>query len=79
MRLTKRLRRLEQKLPGDAGCPACRHRKHIVMIDCQRQRDGSVVPVEPEPAPRGACGRVGEFIVRPYKSNLCPEDDRVMG
>lgn len=64
MRLTNRLRRLEQLLPADPGCPACRHRQRLVMVECQRQRDGSVVPLEPEPVPCAACGRTAEFIIR---------------
>jgi hypothetical protein len=69
MRLDKRLQRLEEKLP-DPGCPGCRHRHRIVMVDCQRRRDGSVTPLEPVPAPCATCGRIPEFIVeivRPYE------------
>jgi hypothetical protein len=40
MRLSNRLRRLEQKLPNDPGCSACRHRQRMVMIECHRRRDG---------------------------------------
>jgi hypothetical protein len=70
MTLANRLRRLEQKSPADSGCTARRDRLgRVVTVECQRQRDESITPLEPEPVPCAACGRVGEFIsqyVRPY-------------
>ena len=63
MRLKNRLRRLERSLP-EPGCLACRDRRgRIVLVDCQEQQDGTVVRLQPLPAPCGACGKLPEFII----------------
>jgi hypothetical protein len=80
MRLHNRLRRLEQKLP-DPGCPGCRHRDRVVVVDCQRQRDSSVTSLEPVPSPCTTCGRVPEFIVeivRPYEEGRTLDNERLV-
>jgi hypothetical protein len=63
MRLEARLRRLEAARP-DPGCRACQGRQRIVLVECQRERDDSVTPLEPLPAPCAACGCVPEFVVQ---------------
>jgi hypothetical protein len=76
VRLTNRLRCLEQTLPTGPGSPACRHRKRFVTVNCQRQRDGSITTLEPEPPPCAGCGRVGEVVVRsvrPYHEGVTGE------
>jgi hypothetical protein len=80
MRLSQRLRRLEARVPKpDPGCPACRHRRgRHVLVDCQAQRDGTVVPLQPLPAPCAACGKLPESIIEaimPYTEDgiLGPE------
>jgi hypothetical protein len=47
-------------------------------VDCQAQRDGTVVPLQPLPAPCEACGKLPEFImqaIKPYTEDgiLGPE------
>jgi len=65
----RRLERLEQKVP-DPGCLACRDRRgRSVMVDADRQADGSVVLRDPEPEACAQCGIVPEFlitVIRPY-------------
>jgi hypothetical protein len=80
MRLDKRLRDHEAKL-SDPGCPGCRHRRRIVMVDSQRQPDDSVTPLEPMPVPCATCGRTPEFIieiVRPYEEGQMPDNERLV-
>jgi hypothetical protein len=65
VRLQARLRRLEQRLGRDTGCPACRHRQgRPELIECRELADGTVVLERPEPAPCAVCGTVPERIVR---------------
>jgi hypothetical protein len=82
VKLNNRLRRLEQKRP-DPGCLACRDRRgRIVLVECRRQRDGSVTALQPMPAACAACGQVPEFItevIHPYDEARPPHDDRVGG
>jgi hypothetical protein len=67
--LMQRLRRLERSVP-DPGCLARRDRRgRAVLVDCQEQRDGAVVPHRSLPAPCAACGKIPEIImeaVLPY-------------
>jgi hypothetical protein len=55
MRLRTRLQNLERSRTF-AGCPACRHRRVIVIRTCTPLPDGNVVGVwdrdEPMPCPR---------------------------
>ncbi len=63
MRLTQRLRRLEQAVP-DPGCPGCRERRgRVVMVNFRQQRDGSFVPQELMPMACTVCEKVPEFVV----------------
>jgi hypothetical protein len=72
MRLTNRLRSLERKLPADPDCPTCRGRRgYLVLVDCRRERDGSIALLQPLPAPCTACGQVAESIVKVV--HLCVE------
>jgi hypothetical protein len=49
------------------------------MVDCQRHRDGSVVPLEPMPVTCATCGRIPDFIVeivRPYEEGRTLDNER---
>jgi hypothetical protein len=63
VKMHRRLQRLEQKVP-DPGCLACGDRRgRIVMVETDRQADGSVVLQDQEPEACGLCGVVPEFVV----------------
>lgn len=80
MTLRNRLRRLEQKVP-DPGCLGCRERRgRMVMVDCQAQRDGSVLPLDVLPVACAACGLAPEFVmemIQPFSEGGDEDDDRV--
>jgi hypothetical protein len=64
MRLRTRLRRLEQLIRVDRGCPACRSRRgQIKWVESQRQPDGTTVPLGDWPIPCELCGKVPEMLV----------------
>ena len=70
MRLRTRLRRLEQRIAVDHGCPACRDRRsQSVITESRRLPDGTTEPVGDWPAPCIVCGNVPEWriieVVRP--------------
>jgi len=51
------------------------------MVDCQRQRDDSVTPLQPMPVPCATCGAIPEFIVeviRPFVEGQAPDDGVVV-
>ena len=61
-RLNARMRRLEHTLP--AGCPACRHRRGLMVVRTSRQQpDGTIVRGECNPPPCPRCGQVPEQIL----------------
>ena len=64
MRLHARLRRLEQQLLAEHGCPACRHRQGLTLLLVARQLpDGTLVSETQKPAPCTVCGQVPEQII----------------
>ena len=64
MRLRTRLRRLEQLIRVDRGCPACRSRRgQILSVESQRQPDGTTTRLDELPKSCGVCGKIPEMIV----------------
>jgi DNA-directed RNA polymerase subunit RPC12/RpoP len=62
MRLRTRLQKLERSRKF-AGCPACRHRRVIVLRTSTPLPDGSVVWDVDKPQPCTRCGRIPEQII----------------
>jgi hypothetical protein len=80
MKFDKRLERLECKVQ-DPGCPKCRDRRgRLVIVECRRQRDGSVKFLSPRPAVCEACGRLPEFVtevIHAFDETRSPHDECV--
>jgi hypothetical protein len=62
MRMKSRLQKLERS-QRFAGCPACRHRRVIVIRTCTPLPDGSVVWDVDKPPPCTRCGKIPEQII----------------
>ena len=62
MRLRTRLQKLERSRTF-AGCPACRHRRVLVLRTCTLLPDGSVVWDGDKPQPCTRCGQIPEQII----------------
>jgi DNA-directed RNA polymerase subunit RPC12/RpoP len=62
MRLRMRLQKLERTRTF-AGCPACRHRRVIVIRTATPLPDGSVVWDVDKPQPCTRCGKIPEQII----------------
>jgi hypothetical protein len=64
MRLRTRLRRLEQLIRVDLGCPACRSRRgQSVSVETQRQPDGTTTSLGDWPKSCDVCGKIPEMIL----------------
>jgi hypothetical protein len=65
VRLHARLRRLEQSIVADHGCPACQDRRgRAVLVEVHKDADGTVVSQEREPEPCARCGAVPERVIQ---------------
>ncbi len=64
-----RVRARKAGYADDPGCPVCRRRGRHVLVDVQREADGSITQGSDYPKPCAACAKVPEFVievVRPF-------------